>query len=98
MAEWLKAHAWKACIRESVSWVRIPLSPPAFFAYAPAPAGNRLPLELQLHSKLHLASRIRRGYDPEVRGSRVIALEETRPAQDWCVGQVDELRQELQAG
>src|SRR5262245_17391586 len=29
MAEWLKAHAWKACIRETVSWVRIPLSPPA---------------------------------------------------------------------
>ena len=30
MAEWLKAHAWKACIRETVSWVRIPLSPPEF--------------------------------------------------------------------
>ena len=30
MAEWLKAHAWKACIRETVSWVRIPLSPPGF--------------------------------------------------------------------
>ena len=28
MAEWLKAHAWKACIRETVSWVRIPLPPP----------------------------------------------------------------------
>ena len=28
MAEWLKAHAWKACIRESVSRVRIPISPP----------------------------------------------------------------------
>ena len=28
MAEWLKAHAWKACIRAIVSWVRIPLSPP----------------------------------------------------------------------
>jgi hypothetical protein len=28
MAEWLKAHAWKACIRESVSRVRIPVSPP----------------------------------------------------------------------
>jgi hypothetical protein len=28
MAEWLKAHAWKACIRETVSRVRIPLSPP----------------------------------------------------------------------
>ena len=28
MAEWLKALAWKACIRETVSWVRIPLPPP----------------------------------------------------------------------
>ena len=28
MAEWFKAHAWKACVRESVPWVRIPLSPP----------------------------------------------------------------------
>src|SRR5262245_22671197 len=31
MAEWLKAHAWKACVRETVPWVRIPLSPPAKF-------------------------------------------------------------------
>ena len=31
MAEWLKAHAWKACVRETVPWVRIPLSPPAIF-------------------------------------------------------------------
>ena len=29
MSEWLKEHAWKACKRESVSWVRIPLSPNA---------------------------------------------------------------------
>ena len=28
VAEWLKALAWKACIRETVSWVRIPLPPP----------------------------------------------------------------------
>jgi hypothetical protein len=28
MAEWLKAHAWKVCIRETVSRVRIPLPPP----------------------------------------------------------------------
>ena len=28
VAEWLKAHAWKACIRETVSRVQIPLSPP----------------------------------------------------------------------
>jgi hypothetical protein len=30
MAEWLKAHAWKACLLERVTWVRIPLSPPCF--------------------------------------------------------------------
>ena len=29
MAEWLKAHAWNACRLVRVSWVRIPLSPPA---------------------------------------------------------------------
>ncbi len=27
VAEWLKAHAWKACKRENVSRVRIPLPP-----------------------------------------------------------------------
>ena len=31
VAEWLKALAWKACIRETVSWVRIPLPPPVPF-------------------------------------------------------------------
>ena len=31
VAEWLKALAWKACIRETVSWVRIPPSPPTPF-------------------------------------------------------------------
>src|SRR5205814_1177091 len=33
MAEWLKAHAWKACLLERVTWVRIPLSPPAFYPH-----------------------------------------------------------------
>ena len=28
VAEWLKAHAWKACKGEILSWVRIPFSPP----------------------------------------------------------------------
>ncbi len=28
VAEWLKAHAWKACVRGTVPWVRIPLPPP----------------------------------------------------------------------
>ena len=31
MAEWLKAHAWEACIGETLSWVRIPFSPPLIF-------------------------------------------------------------------
>src|ERR1700736_3870498 len=30
MAEWLKAHAWKACLGETLTRVRIPLSPPVF--------------------------------------------------------------------
>lgn len=30
VAEWLKAHAWKVCLRETVTRVRIPLSPPEF--------------------------------------------------------------------
>ena len=30
MAEWFKAHAWKACIGETLSWVRIPFSPPNY--------------------------------------------------------------------
>ncbi len=33
MAEWLKAHAWKACLGETLTWVRIPLSPPFFFPH-----------------------------------------------------------------
>ena len=28
VAEWLKAHAWKACKGVTLSWVRIPFSPP----------------------------------------------------------------------
>src|SRR5260370_36867545 len=42
MAEWLKAHAWKACVRETVPWVRIPLSPPA--GHSPVSAAVRSPL------------------------------------------------------
>ena len=34
VAEWLKAHAWKACLRETVTRVRIPPSPP----HSPLPA------------------------------------------------------------
>src|SRR5579859_399073 len=32
MSEWFKEHAWKACVGETLPWVRIPLSPPALNA------------------------------------------------------------------
>src|SRR5439155_6614924 len=32
MSEWLKEHAWKACVGETLPWVRIPLSPPILVA------------------------------------------------------------------
>src|SRR5262245_10528660 len=28
MSEWLQEHAWKACVRQAVPWVRITRSPP----------------------------------------------------------------------
>ena len=41
MAERLKAHAWKACIRVPVSWVRIPLPPPSLTSeLSPATPGT----------------------------------------------------------
>src|SRR5687768_14552984 len=40
MSEWLKEHAWKACVGETLPWVRIPLSPPS--ASARVPQGERL--------------------------------------------------------
>ena len=38
MAEWLKAHAWKACIGETLSRVRIPVSPPPILKSTPCRA------------------------------------------------------------
>jgi hypothetical protein len=50
MAEWLKAHAWKACIRETVSWVRIPLPPPALCARLRADVQN---VRIKSHHSSH---------------------------------------------
>ena len=33
MSEWLKEHAWKACVGETLPRVRIPLSPPPSNAF-----------------------------------------------------------------
>src|SRR5688572_21122031 len=39
MSEWLKEHAWKACVGETLPRVRIPLSPPSASARAKSQAG-----------------------------------------------------------
>ncbi len=44
MAEWLKAHAWKVCMRATASRVRIPLPPPFFFVRSGGHAGENTTL------------------------------------------------------
>ena len=39
MSEWLKEHAWKACVGETLPWVRIPLSPPVIPLVHPGEIG-----------------------------------------------------------
>ncbi len=36
VAEWLKAHAWKACLGASLTRVRIPLCPPPALDFCPS--------------------------------------------------------------
>ena len=50
MAEWFKAHAWKACLGETLSWVRIPLSPPFNTIYKMVPK-NLCDKKLAIHHK-----------------------------------------------
>ena len=40
VAEWSKAHAWNACRRETVSRVRIPVSPPEFLSQIKSRLGH----------------------------------------------------------
>ena len=51
MAEWLKAHAWKACLGETLTWVRIPLSPPDFQSPGEYASRFAIPLAGQSASK-----------------------------------------------
>lgn len=69
VSEWLKEHAWKACSREIVTWVRIPPSPPVllfslhavstfrFFVYLwrPLRSGKSMPSAPYVRLKLLLA-------------------------------------------
>src|ERR1700735_5705246 len=49
VAEWLKAHAWKVCIRATVSRVRIPLPPPIQELGTAADDRNRSPAAAFAH-------------------------------------------------
>src|SRR5476651_225341 len=71
MSEWLKEHAWKACVGETLPRVRIPLSPPSSLANARSMAfravfrpargsrrdSARIPQPLQNFAPLRLAER-----------------------------------------
>jgi hypothetical protein len=35
VSEWLKEHAWKACVGVTLPWVRIPPSPPHYISIIP---------------------------------------------------------------
>ncbi len=54
VAEWLKAHAWNACRRATVSWVRIPPPPPATLEPTPG-SDNHLksPVFIELRGRRH---------------------------------------------
>ena len=47
MSEWLKEHAWKACVGETLPRVRIPLSPPIYLFNDLADFGYFTPLACQ---------------------------------------------------
>ena len=60
MAEWLKAHAWKACLGETLTWVRIPLSPPFhFFCSSKKPFSDSLQIAASKGNAVRLPSRSR---------------------------------------
>src|SRR5579872_2420595 len=45
MSEWLKEHAWKACVGETLPWVRIPLSPPTSRSEVGGSSGLQAPTD-----------------------------------------------------
>jgi hypothetical protein len=46
----LKAHAWKACLGETLTWVRIPLSPPSLLSMGESAFVNQTRVSATSHS------------------------------------------------
>jgi hypothetical protein len=81
MAEWLKAHAWKACVRETVPWVRIPLSPPvsSLSSIQPGDIGNRSYLKTWVTTSCRTGCRGLQGFLLQVEVSGIILHEAGEP-------------------
>ena len=60
----MKEHAWKVCIREIVSWVRIPPSPPDSKYAKPRLSGLCRFYRSQYHQKCRVHFRLAQPYDP----------------------------------
>src|SRR2546430_17058943 len=85
VAEWLKAHAWKACIRATVSRVRIPLPPPLkyliLFIYVSLRLGQK-------SSRFSAALRVPLGAVAARGGSPSAAPRQTPPSSLFAIGGV----------
>src|SRR5262245_9575095 len=57
MSEWSIEHAWKACVGETLPWVRIPLSPPPL-ARARSGGAGRLAVVIEPPALPRLKERI----------------------------------------
>ena len=73
----MKAHAWKVCIRETVSRVRIPLSPPARSPRVPQAAPMNTPLQLKCPPNMvpHIRKLFEGEYDVPYNKERPVILD-----------------------
>jgi hypothetical protein len=69
MSEWLKEHAWKACVGETLPRVRIPLSPPI----SSLTLGRFSGLDVLRHRTTHVTIGSS-SLDPPTFGTRIPAL------------------------
>ena len=78
MAEWLKAHAWKACLGETLTWVRIPLSPPVHRSTSAPPAHSSRDQNSWTQSIWLLLNRPHLPKRPCIAGSTVLLCDSDR--------------------
>src|SRR5882672_6223723 len=88
MSEWLKEHAWKACVGETLPRVRIPLSPPVHFhcfssAFRTKSTRDKFsPASHQICAEMLSTSVISQAEITQVTFSRDISILETSASED----------------